>query len=83
MLFVQGADTVLIQQLATGLGRQVSLKMIAEADHSFHVPMRTGQVGAEVRTEFLDALAAWMNRVVAAQVADHRIIELDSENREP
>ena len=37
------------------------------ADHSFHVPARTGRTDAEVRAEMLDALAGWVGRVVAAR----------------
>ena len=31
-----------------------------DADHSFHVPARTGRKDAEVMAELLDAAAAWM-----------------------
>jgi predicted alpha/beta-hydrolase family hydrolase len=70
MLFLQGtrdalADPSLIQQVTMDIGQRASLAMIADADHSFHVPARTGRTDAEVRTELLDLLAAWMNRVVA------------------
>lgn len=73
MLFLQGtrdtlADASLIEQVTTDLGQRTSLTMIPDADHSFHVPARTGRTDAAVRTELLDVLAAWIDRV-AAQVA--------------
>ena len=36
-----------------------TLKLFPDADHSFHVPARTGRKDAEVMAEMLDALAAW------------------------
>lgn len=73
MLFLQGtrdtlADASLIRQVTTDIGKRASLEMIPDADHSFHVPARSGRTDPEVRTQLLDVLAAWMNRV-AAQVA--------------
>jgi predicted alpha/beta-hydrolase family hydrolase len=70
MLFLQGtrdtlADASLIEQVTTDLGQRASLAMIPDADHSFHVPARSGRTDADVRTGLLDALAAWMNRVAA------------------
>jgi uncharacterized protein len=73
MLFLQGtrdtlADTPLIQAVATDIGQRASLAMIADADHSFHVPARTGRTDADVKIELLDVLVAWMDRVVGEQV---------------
>jgi predicted alpha/beta-hydrolase family hydrolase len=72
MLFVQGtrdalAEASLIQQVASDVGRQASLIWIAAADHSFHVPARSGRTDAQARAELLDVLVEWMDRVVAAQ----------------
>jgi hypothetical protein len=69
MLFVQGArdalaDAELIRQLVTELGARSSLAMIADADHSFHVPARSGRSDQQVRTELLDTLADWLDRVI-------------------
>jgi predicted alpha/beta-hydrolase family hydrolase len=69
MLFLQGtrdsfADPQLIQQLAKQLGSRATLKFFQEADHSFHVPARTGRTDAEIRGEMLDTLAAWIKTVV-------------------
>jgi len=65
MLFLQGtrdelADLGLVQALVQSLGERATLKVIARADHSFHVLVRSGRSDAEVRAELLDTLAAWM-----------------------
>jgi predicted alpha/beta-hydrolase family hydrolase len=69
MLFLQGtrdalADVHLMQRLAQQLGPRATLKLLSDADHSFHVPARSGRKDAEVRAEVLDALAAWVETVV-------------------
>jgi predicted alpha/beta-hydrolase family hydrolase len=69
MLFLQGtrdalADTRTLQALVERLGTRATLKPFQDADHSFHVPLRTGRTDAEVRAEMLDTLAAWLDRVV-------------------
>jgi uncharacterized protein len=68
MLFLQGtrdalADTRMLQALAERLGARATLKLFQDADHSFHVPARTGRTDAEVRTEMLDTLASWLSVV--------------------
>ena len=65
MLFLQGtrdelADTDLLQSLVRGLGERATLQLIADADHSFHVPARSGRKDAEVMSEMLDVVAAWI-----------------------
>ncbi len=69
MLFLQGtrdalADTELVTALVKRLGKRATLKLFRDADHSFHVPARTGRQDAEVRAEMLDELAAWLETVV-------------------
>ena len=69
MLFLQGtrdefADLQLLQPLCTRLGAHATLKLFPDADHSFHVPARSGRNDAEVRSELLDALADWIDRVI-------------------
>ncbi len=64
MLFLQGtrdalADMPLMQALIGQLGKRASLTVLEDADHSFHVPVRTGRTDTEVRIEMLGALAAW------------------------
>ena len=70
MLFLQGtrdalADLALLQPLADRLGKRATLTLFQDADHSFHVPARTGRKDPEVRREVLDALAAWIDAIVA------------------
>ena len=68
MLFLQGtrdalADTHTLQALVERLGKRATLKLFQDADHSFHVPARTGRNDAEVRAEMLDTLASWVETV--------------------
>jgi predicted alpha/beta-hydrolase family hydrolase len=65
MLFLQGtrdelADRGLLQALVKQLGARATLKFFPDADHSFHVPARTGRKDSEVRAEMLDVLADWI-----------------------
>jgi predicted alpha/beta-hydrolase family hydrolase len=68
MLFLQGtrdalADTELVKALVKRLGKRATLKLFRDADHSFHVPARSGHQDVEVRAEMLDDLAAWLDNV--------------------
>ena len=70
MLFLQGtrdelAETSLLRALVQRLGERATLELVADADHSFHVPARTGRKDPEVRGEMLDVLAAWVDQLVA------------------
>jgi predicted alpha/beta-hydrolase family hydrolase len=70
MLFLQGsrdalADLTLLLPVLERLGERASLRLFDEADHSFHVPARSGRRDADVRGELLDALAAWIVTVCA------------------
>jgi uncharacterized protein len=65
MLFVQGtrdalADLGLLVPLVEQLGDTATLHLIEHADHSFHVPVRSGRTDAQVLAEVLDVLANWM-----------------------
>jgi predicted alpha/beta-hydrolase family hydrolase len=67
MLFLQGtrdelAQLELLQPLIERLGARATLKLLQDADHSFHVPARTGRKDADVRAEMLDALATWIEQ---------------------
>jgi uncharacterized protein len=69
MLFLQGTRDTLaaldqLEPVCEALGRRATLKLFVDADHSFHVPARTGRKDAEVRGEVLDALATWMDDVI-------------------
>ena len=70
MLFLQGTRDALaaldqLEPMCGALGPRATLRLLAEADHSFHVPARTGRTDAQVRGEMLDALAAWIDDVLA------------------
>jgi len=70
MLFLQGtndalADLTLLRPLVARLGKRATLTTFADADHSFHVPARTGRKDPEVRAAMLDALAAWVDALPA------------------
>jgi len=72
MLFLQGtrdalADVALLRPLVERLGARAALRLFEDADHSFHVPARSGRKDADVRGEMLDALAAWTLAVVTRQ----------------
>jgi hypothetical protein len=58
------ADVHLVKKLAKKLGSRATLKLLFDADHSFHVPARSGRKDAEVRAEVLDAIASWIETVV-------------------
>jgi hypothetical protein len=47
------------------LGRRATLRLFDNADHSFHVPARSGRKDPDVRREMLDSLAAWAENVTA------------------
>jgi uncharacterized protein len=73
MLFLQGtrdalAELSLLAPLVEQLGARATLKPVAGADHSFHVAGRAAPPDDEVRAELLDALAAWIEQVLAAPI---------------
>lgn len=66
MLFLQGtrdelASLELLEPLCKQLGARATLKLFQDADHSFHVPARTGRKDSDIRSEILDALAEWIH----------------------
>jgi predicted alpha/beta-hydrolase family hydrolase len=65
MLFLQGthddlADLALVQALSDRLGRRATLRLFADADHSFHVRKRSGRSDAQIIGDLSDALAEWL-----------------------
>ena len=71
MLFLQGsrddfAQLDLLQPLVKRLGKRATLELFEDADHSFHVPARTGRKDAEVMEELLDILAKWITSSASA-----------------
>lgn len=68
MLFLQGTNDKLaeldqLNPVCKALGSLATLKLFADADHSFHVPARTGRKDAQVLAEVMDALATWIESV--------------------
>ena len=71
MLFLQGtrddlAKLELVQALVEQLGARATLKLFQDADHSFHVPARSGRKDSEIMAEVLDASAGWMENLIPA-----------------
>jgi len=65
MLFLQGtndalADVDLLKPVVKRLGKRATLRLFEHADHSFHVPAKSGRKDAEVLAEILDTATAWM-----------------------
>lgn len=65
MLFLQGtrdalAELDLLRPVIAKLDRRATLNLFADADHSFHVPAKTGRKDGEVLGEMLDIAADWM-----------------------
>jgi predicted alpha/beta-hydrolase family hydrolase len=70
MLFLQGtrdalADLKTLREVVKRLGKRATLKLLEDADHSFHVPARTGRKDPEVRSELLHTLADWIEQLPA------------------
>jgi predicted alpha/beta-hydrolase family hydrolase len=70
MLFLQGTRDALafldqIEPLCKELGPRATLKLFADADHSFHVPAKSGRKDAEVMAELLDTFAEWVDKAIA------------------
>jgi predicted alpha/beta-hydrolase family hydrolase len=68
MLFLQGtrdalADLKTLRDVVKRLGKRATLKLLEDADHSFHVPARTGRKDPQVRSELLHALADWSSKL--------------------
>lgn len=69
MLFLQGtrdalADVTLLQPLIASLGPRATLHLVENADHSFHVPAKSGRTDSEVMEEILDAMATWVSHIL-------------------
>jgi predicted alpha/beta-hydrolase family hydrolase len=65
MLFLQGAHDALatldlLRPVVKRLGKRATLALFDDADHSFHVPAKTGRKDADVLAEILDTAATWM-----------------------
>jgi hypothetical protein len=70
MLFIQGtrdqlAELTLLEPVVKRLGGPASLHKVVEADHSFHVLVRSGRNDGEVMNEILDTLSDWIGATMA------------------
>jgi hypothetical protein len=68
MLFLQGtrdnlAELSLLEPVVKSLGPAASLHRVEAADHSFHVPARSGRNDREVMDEILNAFAGWIGAI--------------------
>jgi len=72
MLFLQGekdklAELSLLEPLVKGLGKRATLCVLPFADHSFHVPARSGHTDPEILATALDAFAKWAGSLSASR----------------
>ena len=72
MLFLQGtrddlADLALLRPVVERLGSRASLMLFDDADHSFHVPARSGRKDGDVLASLADAIAAWIDTTAPAR----------------
>jgi predicted alpha/beta-hydrolase family hydrolase len=68
MLFLQGtrdelASLDLLEPVVKRLGARATLKLLQEADHSFHVRASSGRRDPDVRQELIRALVAWIDEL--------------------
>jgi predicted alpha/beta-hydrolase family hydrolase len=68
LLFLQGtrdalAEPGLLGPLTDRL--QASLHLFEQADHSFHVPVRSGRTDAQILVALCDTITAWIDGVLA------------------
>src|ERR1700682_94337 len=66
MLFVQGtrdklAELHLLEPAVKRLGASASRHLVQGADHSFHVPARSGRNNRDVTSEIVGTLSAWID----------------------
>jgi predicted alpha/beta-hydrolase family hydrolase len=75
MLFLQGtrdalAEMELLVSVVAG-SKQATLSVIENGDHSFQVPVRSGNTDQGVMEEMLDVMAAWVNTTNAHTSRQH------------
>jgi len=74
MLFLQGtrdalADLSQLNPLAERLGQRAKLFLLPDADHSFHVPARSGRSDGQIMDEMLHAITSWTDALIGATAA--------------
>jgi len=65
VLFVQGtrdklAELPLLEPLVKRMGAAATLHLVREADHSFHVLVRSGRTDGDAMSEIIATLSAWI-----------------------
>jgi predicted alpha/beta-hydrolase family hydrolase len=70
MLFLQGtrddlAELGRMRSICAELGPRATLHEVEGADHSFHVPKKSGRTDAQVLDELCDTMRQWMSQVGA------------------
>ena len=70
MLFVQGTRDDLahlpeLRAVCDGLQDRATLKLIDDADHSFHVRTRSGRSNRDTMNEIADTVATWIRTLAA------------------
>ena len=68
MLFLQGsrdafADLKLLRPICAKLGKLATLHVIPDADHSFHVPKKSGKDDAQILVELVKTALHWADEV--------------------
>jgi predicted alpha/beta-hydrolase family hydrolase len=68
MLFLQGtrdafADLKLLRPICMRLKPRATLHIINDADHSFHVPKRSGKTDSEILHELVETVSAWAENI--------------------
>jgi predicted alpha/beta-hydrolase family hydrolase len=72
MLFLQGdkdklAELSLLKPVVKSLGKRATLCLLPDADHSFHVPARSGRNDADTLATALDAFASWCKPISSSR----------------
>jgi predicted alpha/beta-hydrolase family hydrolase len=70
MLFLEGtrdvfAELDLLRPVSERLGSRATLHIIDDADHSFHVPKRSGRTDLDVMRELVATFVAWIPGVLS------------------
>ncbi len=68
MLFLQGdrdalASMSLLRPMASGLGTLATLAVMEHADHSFHVPVKSGRTDSQLRKDMAGSIARWIEKL--------------------
>lgn len=77
MLFLQGtrdklAELNLLRPLVARLGEHATLSLVDDADHSFHVPARSGRKDPQVLRDMLAAAVDWIETIIQVTTAQVR-----------